>query len=118
MNKLILFISSSLLALTVFATESETLKGAQKDIENFKKEMSVKLGALEEQIASLKSKATEKGSETKSKTIQELEAARDALKVKMAEFSDSSKEGWANMKKSFAESMDALNAKVQKALKE
>lgn len=118
MRKLILVISTLFFAVAMSAAESETMKGAKKDVETFKKEMSVKLQAAEKQIAELKSKAAAKGGEAKAATIAELESSRDAIKAKMATLSETSKDGWASFKKSMAESVDSLNSKVQSALKE
>jgi hypothetical protein len=118
MKKLFIIISALFFAIAVHATESETVKGAKKDVESFKKEMNVKLQIAETKIAELKSKAADKSSKAKTTTIAELEASRDAIKAKMATLSENSKESWASMKKSMADSVNSLNAKVQNALKE
>jgi hypothetical protein len=118
MKKLILIISAAFFAYALHAAESETVKGAKKDMDAFKKEMSVKLESLEKQIAEIKTKAQAKGGEAKAKTVADLESARDSVKAKMAALSENSKDSWQSMKKSVAESVDSLNAKVQKALHE
>jgi DNA anti-recombination protein RmuC len=93
---------------------SETVKGAQKDYETFKADMSKKLEALDKQIGELKEKAKTEASE---KSTKELEAARDKLKAKLDSLSDDAQDGWEKMKAGIAKSMDTLNKKVQKALK-
>ena len=104
-------------SLNSFAA-SETVKGAQKDYDTFKKEMSVKLEDTEKQLAELKSKAKEKGTDVKNKTVAELEESRDKLKNQLNELEKNGKEGWASFKKNFADSLDRLNLKIQKALKD
>lgn len=97
---------------------SETVKGAQKDYDSFKKEMSVKLDETEKQLVELKIKAKEKGTDVKNKTVTELEESRDKLKAQLNELEKNGKEGWASFKKNFADSLDRLNSKIQKALKD
>lgn len=102
-------------ALSAFSfAASETVKGAKKDIAQFKQEMAVKLESLEKQIAELKAK----GGKAKSKTVAELEGSRDAVKAKLSKVSEDGKDGWESLKKNLADSMNKLNDKVQKALKD
>ncbi len=100
----------------VFA--SETLKGAEKDYESFKEEMSKKYESLSKDFDQLKVKAKEKGSTVKGETIQELDESREKIKKKMSEIKKDSKDQWKSMKKSLSESIDSLHSKIQHSLKD
>lgn len=97
---------------------SETMKGMKKDYENFRQEMSAKLDATEKKIAELKADAKTKGNTVKEKTVQELEATRDQLKTELNETKAEGGSKWKSFKKSFAESIDRLNSKIQGAMQE
>lgn len=97
---------------------SETAKGAQKDYDAFKKEMSVKIDSIEKELEELKQKAKTKGTTVKEETIHDLETTRDELKTKMSELSDASKDRWKSMKRKISETADSLHSKLQKALKD
>jgi hypothetical protein len=118
MTKLLIILSATFFVFALSAADSETVKGMKKDADTFKKEMSVKMDQLDHQINELKAKSQTKGAEVKESTIKDLESARDSMKTKMNSMSETSKETWSSWKKSMAESMDSLNAKVQKALKQ
>jgi hypothetical protein len=117
MKTLILTLGALILAATLHAADSETIKGAKKDLETFKKDMVVKLDKLQTQIETIKKQAHDKGDEAKDKTADELAATRDDVKEKVAKLSDDAGDDWQKMKKSLADSVDSLNKKVQKALK-
>lgn len=117
MKKLTIAFCLTTLALsTSFA--SETVKGLKKDYEHFRQEMSAKLEATEAKIAEMKADAKTKGNSAKEKTIENLEATRDQLKSELAEAKAEGGSKWKSFKKSFAESVDKLNTKVQNATKE
>lgn len=99
------------------AFASETVKGMGKDYEAFKQSMSKEISEIDKKIDRLKAESKEKGQETKENTIRELETARNKLKVELEEIKASSSDKWAQFKKGFAKSVDNLNDKVQKALK-
>lgn len=104
--------------LSPFASASETVKGAKKDFEEFKKEMSVKLDTAEKKIEELRVAAKVKGNQTQEKLAVELEQAKNNLKKQQADLKYESETGWKRVKQSFSEAADNLNAKIQKALKE
>lgn len=116
MKSLLVLLATVFVFASAFA--SETTKGIKKDYESFKQEMSAKLEATEQKIAELKSEAQAKGDKSKEKTIQTLEETRDKLKSELEEAKTASKSTWGRFKKSFAASVDRLNTKVQKAIKE
>ncbi|MBX3022421.1 MAG: hypothetical protein KF799_12175 [Bdellovibrionales bacterium] len=100
------------------AQASETVKGAKKDIETFKQEMNTKIDEADKEIAALKEAAKQKTDAAKEQTIKDLEATREKLRADLKALKEESGSKWAQMKKSFADSVDRLNSKVQKALKE
>ncbi|MFN7903999.1 MAG: hypothetical protein ACK5P5_02345 [Pseudobdellovibrionaceae bacterium] len=100
------------------ASASETVKGAKKDYQSFKEEMSVKLEAAEKNLSELKAKTKEKSTSLKAKTVAELEETRDKLKAELNSLEEKSQSNWSSLKKSFASSMEKFNSKVQKALKD
>lgn len=115
MNK-ILVILSLCLGLSV-AGASETIKGAKKDYQKFQQEMTSRLDNIEKEIQLLKEKAKDKKEATQEKTIHELEEAKTELKAELQSLKADSESTWQKAKKSFAESVDNLNTKLQKALK-
>ena len=114
------FIMGLVLTLTIASVSnaSETMKGAQKDYETFKQEMSAKLESLDKEIDVIKEKAKQKGTSIKNETLQELEASRAEVKAQMDKMESQSKSKWKSMKKGLSESFDSLHAKIQKALKD
>lgn len=112
----LLFFAVMAFQLNGFA--SETVKGAQKDFQTFKQEMTTKLEAAEKKLIELKEKAKTKTSDVKEKTITELEATRDQLKSELNELEEKGQSNWTSLKKGFASSMDKFNKKVQNALKD
>ncbi len=97
---------------------SETAKGAQKDYENFKIEMSAKLKSVEKQIIELREKVKRSGNAAQAEAINDLEATQSELKKDLANMKETSKTNWKQIKSSFAESLDRLNAKIQRAVKD
>ncbi|MBC7466467.1 MAG: hypothetical protein H7256_10790 [Bdellovibrio sp.] len=103
---------------TLSSFASETTKGMKKDYESFKTEMSAQLDSVERQIEDLRLKAKQKGSSTQEETAASLEKTRAKLKAELASMKDNGKDGWSSFKKSFAESVDKLNTKIQTAVKD
>jgi len=103
-------------SLTGFA--SETAKGVKKDYENFKTEMSAKLDSVEKQIDELRAKAKQKGNAAQEESAANLEKSRTKLKADLEDVKQNSNDAWSKFKKGFAESVDSLNAKIQKAAKD
>lgn len=116
MTKTLTVIAILLFALA--APASETVKGAKKDYEAFKTEMSAKMDAAEKNLDVLKEKSKTNASDAKKKTVENLEVARVKIRKEMADLGDSGEKGWKKAKKSMAESIDNLNAKIQKAMKD
>ncbi len=104
-------------SLGAFAA-SETVKGAKKDFEQFKAEMNQELNEIDQKIEALKIKAKAKGNETHDKSIVELENTRNELNLKLDSVQKKSESNWKKFKKSFADSMNKLNSKVQKSLED
>ena len=114
---------SRLILLTSFiifsnAYASETLEGAKKDYDSFKIEMSARLDQVESELSILKEKATEKTSQTRSDSIQELEKTKEKLKSELSEMKQTGSSSWKKFKANFAASVDKLNSKVQNKLKD
>lgn len=104
--------------LTSALWASEAVEGFKKDMTTFKQEMTVKLDNLEKEITMLKEKTQVKGRETKQKTVTELEATRDKVRAELNDIEKSSESNWIKIKNKIAKSIDKLNAKTQKLLKE
>jgi len=96
---------------------SEAVKGAKKDLEVFKEEMIVKINDMEKQIQILKQKTQEKGSRVNEQALTELEENRLKVKKELAELKKASQSSWQKAKAAFADSVDKLNTKIQKAAK-
>lgn len=105
-----------ILFVSTVSQASETVKGARKDYETFRKEMTVRLESVEKQLAELKEKAKEKSGDTQAETVKQLEATRAQLRSQLESWQSEGRRGWRRFKKKFAESMDRLNSRVQDAL--
>lgn len=106
-----------LLAAAV-AFSSETMKGAKKDFETMKQELSLKLVEAETKLEELKTKAKINASAAKETTIKEAEQTRDQIRKNIEELKDDGKSGWKKMKAGLAASIENMNTKIQKALKD
>lgn len=106
----------SAFGLSAFA--SETVKGAKKDIEAFKKEMAVKLEETEKKLAELRNKAGKKGDQMQTNAVKELETTRDTLKAELNDAKSDAHTNWSKFKVKMAKSIDELNEKIQKKLKD
>lgn len=104
--------------LSLQAFSSETVEGFKKDVVTFKQEMTLKLEKIEKEIEALKNKTKEKGESTQTKAIAELESARDKVKTEINDLEKTTESRWTKIKSKIAKSIDTLNTKAQKALKE
>lgn len=104
-----------LISLSSFA--SETVAGAKKDFEEFKKDLSVQIEQAEKKIQDLKLQSKEKGSAAQDKVLVELEEAKNSLKKQQAELKYEGESSWKRLKAGVSEAADKLNTKIQKALK-
>ena len=118
MRKFALALVGVLFFAQLSAQASETAKGVQKDFEKFKMEMSVKLDSVERQLVELRAKASSKGGATQEAVIGDLEKAQAQLKKDLGKLQDTGKNDWQKLKSDFAESLDRLNSKIQKAVKD
>lgn len=118
MKKLLKFVvvGCALVSLNCFA--SETVEGAKKDYEIFKSDMSKKLDDVESELVLLREKAKQKGGEAQADSIVELEKTKTKLKAELESMKQTGSSSWKKMKASFAASVDKLNSKVQKKLKD
>lgn len=105
-------------ALSLQAFGSETLKGAQKDYEIFKKEMSEKVSIYEKEIVELRKKIKTKNEKAKDEAVKEYETALNKLRAEVSKIEESSKSNWDKVKGEISEHADSLNQKLQKALKD
>lgn len=97
---------------------SETAKGVQKDYEKFKTEMSTKLESVEKQLVELREKVKMSGNAAQAEAINDLEITQNQLKTDLENMKETGKTNWKKVKNRFAESLDRLNAKIQKAVKD
>ena len=98
--------------------ESETVKGAKKDLEKFKQEMSVELQAVEKKLDVLKEKAAAKTDTAYKTTVKDLTEKRDVLRVELSKLETDSQGKWKVAKTKMASAMNSLNEKIQHALKD
>lgn len=117
MMKLVTLAMLAFLIQPSFA-ESETVKGAKKDLEKFKQEMSVELQAVEKKLEVLSEKANKKSDQVYKDTVQDLTEKRDKLRVELAGLEADSQGKWKAAKTKMASAMNSLNEKIQKALKD
>ena len=97
---------------------SEAVKGVKKDFAHLMTELTAQLVIVEGKIKELKEKGKQKGSAIHEKTVKELEGTQEKLRSEVAELKDEGEVNWQKFKDGFAKSVDALNSKVQKALKD
>lgn len=107
-----------IILVSLLSFSSETVKGVQKDFISIKQELSVKLDEAEAKLVELKNKASTNSSAAKEKAIQEAEVTRDQLRVKIDELKDDGKTNWKKLKAGLASSIETMNSKIQKALKD
>ena len=117
--KQILMISLLALGLS-FSTSnaSETVKGAKEDYKKFKKEMSIKLKEAEKKIEQLQAEGAEEVNEAKKETAKDLIVTKNKLKAELEDLKKDSKSTTAKWKADLAASINSLNDRIQKALKD
>ena len=118
MKELVVFVFGLFIACSLIvgeaSAESETVKGVKKDFTAFRQEMDEKLDAAEKKLKELK----EKSGQNSDAMIAELESSTAKLKKEVSELKDDGQDGWRSFKKSLSASLDRLNTKIQKALRE
>lgn len=97
---------------------SEAVKGAKKDVENFKIEMQSQMNVIEANIKNLRSRIKDNGKAAQKETLAELEKSKEKLNSQIESIKDEGDSKWKNMKKELSESLESLNARIQKALKD
>ena len=100
------------------AVASETVEGAKKDLAAFKQDLHQKLETLDTEMQKLREQAKQKGQDVKSKTVTELESARNQLKTKIDQLQASSHKNWEKVKTNLSESYQKLSDRVHSALKD
>lgn len=100
------------------ATASETVEGAKKDDQAAKAEVAAQLDVLDKKIDELRASAAQKSTAAKERALQEAERAREKLRADYERMKADADGNWASFKKKVARSLDKLNTKAQKALKE
>lgn len=119
MFKLLIFAS-----LTLFFTPiqpnfaSETIKGAKKDLDAFKQEMSVELAAIEKNLKVMTEKAEKKSDVAYKDAVTDLTEKRDSLRSDLYDLDADTKGEWKKAKSSLSSSLNSLNERIQKALKD
>lgn len=108
----------SLLMLAGPAFASETVEGLKKDYASFKEDMNAKLAEMDRKIERLKAESAREGKSAKEQAVTDLQAAREKLRRELDKTREAGAEGWTKFKRGFARSVDNLNRKIQKALKE
>lgn len=104
------------LMLPTFA--SETVKGARKDLDKFKQEMSVELQNIENKLKKLSEDSQKKGSAAYKKSVQDLIKSREKLRSDLYDLQADAKGEWKEAKSELSKSLNKLNSKIQEALKD
>ena len=97
---------------------SETVKGAKKDLDTFKQEMSVELQSIEKNLKVMSEKAEKKGGSTYKEALKDLTEKRDALRSDLYDLEADTKGEWKEAKTKLSSSLNSLNERIQKALKD
>ena len=104
-----------LLILPVSAMES--VKGAKKDLETFKQEMSLEFHKIENDLKLMTEKAEKKTDAAYRNSVKELSDARDKLRSDLDHLEADAKGEWKEAKNTISTSMEKLHAKIQQGLK-
>ena len=115
MLKLVTITFLIFLILPVSAMES--VKGAKKDLETFKQEMSLEFHKIENDLKLMTEKAEKKTDAAYKKSVKELADARDKLRSDLDHLEADSKGQWKETKNSISASMQNLHTKIQQGLK-
>ena len=105
-------------ALTSPAFASETVEGAKKDFQSAKAEISAQLESLDKKIDELKASTKKNSTAAKEKALKEAEETRASLRADYEEMKEDTNKSWMSFKKRVSDSLDKMNAKAQKALKD
>lgn len=97
---------------------SETVKGAEKDLDSFKQEMSVRLEKIENNLKEMSAKAEKSGNSVYKDAVKDLTQKRDKLRSELYDLKKDSQGGWEAAKSKISSSLNSLNEKIQKALKD
>ncbi len=103
------------LILPVSAMES--VKGAKKDLEKFKQEMTLEFHQVENELKLMSEKAEKKSDAAYRASVKELTEARDKLRSDLDHLEADTKGKWKEAKNSISTSMAKLHAKIQQGLK-
>lgn len=106
------------LSAGVSFAKSEAVEGAKKDYAAAKAEVSAQLDALDKKIDELKASTAAKSTAAKEKALKEAEETRAKARAQYESMKESSSGNWQSFKKKLARSIDKVNARAQKALKE
>lgn len=110
-------IFSAISLAPVAGLASETVKGAKKDFEKFKDDMRDQLATVEKQISDLRKKIETHTTKVTEQTLKDLDHTRYQIRTDMDNLNEDAEGKWKTVKKGLADSMNTLNAKIQKALK-
>ena len=113
------------LALTILAIAlvysaaqaSETIKGAKKDYQVFKKDMEGQLEVADKKLEELRAKGKDKVDEAHKATVLELESTQAKLKADLEKLKADGEKASKSFKSKLAASISSLNERIQKALK-
>jgi len=119
MNKKILAITGLLLlAQSPAFAILETVKGAQKDVESFKRDMTAKLIEIDKKIDTLEKKAEARKNDFQKKAAADYDKLQAKLSNDVEKLKADAEGDWKQAKNDLAISIDSLNTKVQQTLKE
>ena len=113
-----LFTVVLLACLTQPGFSSETMKGAKKDLDTFKQDMSVELKEIEKNLKVMSEKAEKKGGSAYKEALKDLTEKRDALRSDLYDLEADAKGEWKEAKTKLSSSLSGLNERIQKALKD
>ena len=106
-----------LIFLILPVSAMESVKGAKKDLEKFKQEMSLEFRQIENDLKLMTEKAEKKTDAAYKKSVQELSDARDKLRSDLDHLEADTKGKWKETKNSISTSMQNLHTKIQQGLK-
>ena len=110
-----LLVILSTASLVSKAAASETAEGMKKDFTEFKEQMSHQLDIADQKLQELATHVKSSSDQAGQKTVKELEKIRSDLKAGLDHLSGQGSKNWKKVKNNFADAIDQLNAKIQKA---
>jgi len=99
------------------ASAMESVKGAKKDLEKFKQEMSLEFRKIENDLKMMTAKAEKKTDAAYRNSVKELTDARDKLRSDLDHLEADAKGEWKEAKNTISTSMENLHTKIQQGLK-